>query len=101
MKNFSENSFTDSVREFLRCTYEVEYTGHFYYYTPDDEYKDGEPAVYTLEWLENNQDRPFVMMGDFNSEDNFLTYVKSEITKQRFWLKKVFILKRTDAEGRT
>jgi endonuclease/exonuclease/phosphatase family metal-dependent hydrolase len=101
MKNYSENSFTDSVREFLRCKYGVEYTGRFYYYTPDEEYQDGLPATYTLEWLENNQDRPLVMMGDFNSEADFLTFVEDQITERRFWLKKVFILKRTDAEGRT
>lgn len=101
MRNFSENSFTDSVRQFLAEKFGVCYTGRFYYYTPEDTYNDDMPSTYTLEWLENNIDRPLVMMGDFNTEAEFLTYVEKQITEQRFWLKQVFILKRTDAEGRT
>lgn len=101
MRSFTENSFTDSVRKYLLDKHQVCYSGRFYYITPDDTYDDGMiPIAYSLQWLENNIDRPYVMIGDFATEAEFLNYVCSEIDKQRFWLKKVFILQRTDAEGR-
>lgn len=102
MRNFSEGTFTDSVRNYLLNTHGVEYTGRFYYLQPTDFYDDGNQSnTYSLQWLENNIERPHVMMGDFNSEADFLAFVQKEIDSTRFWLKQVFTLKRTDEAGRT
>lgn len=97
MPDFSVNNFTQAVKQYLEDKYQYCYNGNFIYLVPDGE----EVTAYSLQWLENNQDRPYVVMGDFANEDAFLTYVKKDIDSGRFFLKQVFILKRTDKEGRT
>lgn len=98
MPNFSDNTFTQAVKQYLVDTHGMCYNGKFIYINPEE---DEEATAYSLQWLENNQDRPYVVMGDFVNEDAFLNYVKKDIDSGRFFLKQVFILKRTDKEGRT
>lgn len=93
----TNNAFTQAVVQYLLDKHEYRYTGEFILRVPDGE----EVFAYSLQWLENNRDRPYVVMGDFNTDDDFLTYVKKDIDSGRFFLKQVFILKRTDREGRT
>jgi len=97
MPNFSDNTFTDAVKQYLCEKHGFVYSGEFILKTPEDEYS----TCYSLQWLENNQDRPYVVMGDFATEDDFLEYVFKDIDSGRFFLKQVFILKQTDREGRT
>lgn len=54
-------------------------------------------TFYKLEWLLNDQDHPLTMMGDFESEDDFYTYVTKEINTRRFFLRKYSVAKMTDA----
>lgn len=91
----SSISFTQAVKDYLLQKHGYVYTSKFIYTSPDDE-----NTAYSLQWLENNQDRPYVVMGDFQTEDDFLNYVKKDIDTSRFFLKQTFILKRTDKEGR-
>lgn len=96
MPDFSENSFTQAVKDYLLEKHDVCYTGKFILITPNENQRG-----YSLQWLQNNQDRPYVVMGDFLDDDDFLEYVKKDIDSSRFFLKRVFILKRTDEKGRT
>jgi hypothetical protein len=97
MPNFSDNTFTDAVKAYLCNKHGFVYSGRFILRTPEDD----ESTCYSLQWLENNQDRPYVVMGDFENSDDFLQYVYDDIDSGRFFLKQVFTLKRTDKEGRT
>jgi hypothetical protein len=96
MSDFSENSFTKEVREYLCTAFGVEYIGKFLYTEPTEENDN-----YSLQWLENNQDRPYVMAYNCDTEEEFFLYVCGQIKEKRFWLKQVFILKRTDENGKT
>lgn len=58
-------------------------------------YKRNETS-HVLEWLLADQDHPLVMMGDFETEDDFFKYVCKEIDNKRFFLRKHFVAKMTD-----
>lgn len=94
---FSNNEFTTRVRNYLLERYGVVYDAQFVYTAGTD----FNPNQYSLAWLENNQDKPMIMVGDFEDEDSFFNYVCKEIDTRRFFLKKVFVLVRTDSKGRT
>lgn len=78
-------SLEDKVRCFLKDTYELHYNSKLKYIVKDTQH--------ILEWTLNDQDHPFVMMGDFENEDQFFNYVCKEITTKRFFLKKYSIAK--------
>lgn len=85
-------SLTDRIEKYLCERHEVKYTGKFQY-TVDD-------TSYSLLWNLNNQDKPMVIAGDFESEEDFYNYVCKEIDTRKFFLRQYFILKHTDKDGR-
>lgn len=76
----------ERILQHLRDQYCVEYTGKLTYRTRP------EAEEYVLEWPLNPVDeRPLMLMGQFNSEEDFFNYIKKEIKTKRFFLYKNFI----------
>jgi len=78
-------SLEDKVRAFLCETYELDYNSTMKYIVRD--------TTHILEWTLNDQDHPYVMMGDFESEDSFFEYIKKEIKRSRIFLRGYSIAK--------
>lgn len=75
----------ERIHKYLNEVLCVEYTGKMTYRV------NLETEEYTLEWPLNPVDnRPLVLMGQFNSEEDFYNYIIKEIKTKRFFLYKNF-----------
>lgn len=75
-----QQTFEQRVIDYLCTELELGYNSRLKYRNEDTQY--------FLEWILNDQDHPFVMMGDFESEDDFFNYVVKEINRSRLYIKK-------------
>ena len=75
----------ERIHKYLNEVLCVEYTGKMTYRV------NLETEEHTLEWPLNPVDnRPLVLMGQFNSEEDFYNYIIKEIKTKRFFLYKNF-----------
>lgn len=84
-------TLVDKVNQYLETKYEVKHISRMKYTVDDTSHK--------LEWSMNQADRPYIMSGDFLTEDSFFKYVCKEIDNKRIYLKQVHTIVRTDHEG--
>lgn len=76
-------TFEQRIIDYLCTNLQLKYNSRLKYINED--------TKYVLEWMMNDQDHPYVMMGDFESEDQFFDYVVKEIHRSRFYLKQHFV----------
>ena len=81
-------SLEDKVREFLLKEHDLIYNSKLTYKQSD--------TTHILEWELNDQNHPYVMMGDFETEDDFFQYVCKTINATRFFLRKYCVAKMRD-----
>jgi len=78
----------DRVRQYIRDKFHKEYLSTLDYYTKP--ICDG-VKLYVLTWGLNQWMFPFVMQGEFTSEDNFFNYIVKQIGSTKFFETKHFI----------
>lgn len=75
-------SFETELVNYIREKYEVEYTSTMKLTE--------EEGSYVLELALNRENKPLVISGQFDSESEFLDYVKKEVDKRRFFILEVY-----------
>ena len=81
----AELTLEQRIIDYLCTNLEIKYNSRMKYRN--------EGTQYFLEWILNDQDHPFVMMGDFESEEQFYQYVIKEIHRTRLYIKKHYVAK--------
>lgn len=94
MSTYSE-TFEDRVRLWLEVKYQVEYLGNLIYTTTPDSGLN--TNYYNLSWGLNQETYPFIMQGDFPTEDDFYNYIVKQIAYTKFFETKRFIAYRVGA----
>lgn len=84
----SDTYIMDSINLWLATTYGVIYNKTYELYKQDEEY--------SLYLHMNNQDRPFILAGQFLNDDSFIEYVKKEMAKRKLFFLEYFIAYGTD-----
>lgn len=78
----------DSFNCWLMETYGLKYNKTYKLYKENGEY--------SLYLHMNNEDRPYIIAGQFNNDDQFLSYLKKDFQDNKIFLGEYFILYRTD-----
>lgn len=52
-----------------------------------------EDNAFELVWDLNRHDKPFVIIGEFDSEKDFIKFVKKEIDERRLYVMEAFVMK--------
>lgn len=82
----------DRVLNYLCTKFNRQYTGRLLYtVTP---ITDSSNSLYNLQWSLNHDMYPYVMQGEFATEDAFYNYVVSDILITKFYNTKRFIARR-------
>lgn len=80
--------FETELKQYILERYCYEYNSQIYIEKND--------TSYVLTFALNRENKPLVIGGDFSDDESFLSYVKKEIDKRRFFLLQVFKISNLD-----